>query len=187
EEAVGAMARRRQTQPLVASARKPGRRRNGAEPGMLLEKSVDAILVLAPEHRTGGIQQPPARLHETRRAGEDRPLQGGQFVEIGAETVPARVRVAAPRADAAAGRVDQNPVEHALVALDPGVALGLERATLHIVGASAAEADAGAVQPAAGDVACDHAALVRHGRGDRQRLAAGTGAEVDSLHAGASV
>ena len=94
---------------------------------------------------------------------------------------PPRIRMAAPCAGAAARRVDQHAVELALLALHPRVALAVEQPRLDIVDAGAPQPFLGARQPRLGHLAGDHPPLARHARRQGQRLAAGTGAEIDDL------
>ncbi len=70
------------------------------------------------------------------------------------------------------------------MALDPRVALARKAAALDIMDARAPEPDSGAIHPALERVAGDDLALVLHGGGERQRLAAGAGAEIDDALAG---
>ncbi len=105
-----------------------------------------------------------------------------QLGEILRARFPFGVGVAAPGADAETGGVDKDPVEGLGVALDPGVALGRERAALDIAEPGAAQALAGAVEPPLRGVAGDELAAVVHRRRQCKRLAAGAGAEIDDAH-----
>src|SRR5690606_38415257 len=111
------------------------------------------ILVLRPHQGAGGIDQPAARLHETRGAFQDARLELHQRLEARAGRPPAGVGIAAPGAGAAAWGVDDDPVEARLVALYPRVPLALQRAPLDIVHAGAAQPLPGTLQPIRGDVA----------------------------------
>ena len=73
------------------------------------------------------------------------------------------------------------------MALDPGVALARQGAALDIADPGAAQPLAGALQPPVGDIAGDELAAVLHLGGERQRLPAGAGAEIDDPHAGPGI
>src|SRR5690242_6507248 len=185
EEAVGAVLQGRQA--AVRSGRELrrqvelGDRRHG-EVGMALDERLDLPLVLGRQHRAGGIDQPPARLHQPGGLVEDVALLRHQLGEVLGLERPAAVGIAPPRARPGARRVDQHAVEVALLALQP---LGVvdDRAALDIVHAGAAQALGRAVEPRGQHVHRHHAALVVHAGGDGERLAAGTGAVVGDLHA----
>ena len=65
----------------------------------------------------------------------------------------------------------------------PFVARALERPALDDAGAGAAQPLGRALEPMRGDVAGDEMPAIAHGRGERQGLAAGAGAEIDDAHA----
>src|SRR3546814_7448986 len=111
------------------------------------EEVVDTVLVLLSHEGTGRIDQPAAGPHETGGTLQDAGLQCDQRLQPRTGRPPARIRVAAPRAGAAARRVDEHAVEAALVALHPRIELALQRPPLDIVDAGAPEPLARPLQP----------------------------------------
>ena len=150
------------------------------------EEVGDLVLVLFLQKCAGGVDQAPAHLHQPCGAIQDLALLPHQRLDVVRLVAPARIGIAPPGARSAAGRVDQHAIEAAGLALHPFVA-GRQQMRLDIVDAGAAQPHLGAVEPALRGVAGDQPALVLHGRGQRQRLAAGAGAIVDHLHAGLRV
>src|SRR5437762_10810914 len=204
KEAVGAVRGRGQAEIIVA--RGPIRLRIVAadrlgpsasyrvqhEIAVRVEESLGLRLVLLAQQRAGRINQPAARLYEARRAVEDRVLTLDQFGEILRRAAPFGIRVAAPAADAEARRIDKHAVEAAFLAfwgvmLDPGIALAGQRAALDIADAGAAQPLPGALQAPFRRVAGNELAAVSHRRGERQRLAACAGAEIDDAHPGTRI
>src|SRR6185369_5524325 len=98
--------------------------------------------------------------------------------EIAWFEAPFRIGIPAPGAGAGAGRVDEDAVIAAGVPLHPGVAFRGEVAALDIVDAGAADARRRALNAPLEYVHRDQLALVLHHCGERERLAAGAGAEI---------
>ncbi len=151
--------------------------RHDGEVGMTFQEALDLPLVLGRQHRAGGVDQAAARLHQPRRGVEDRGLLGHQLGEILGPQRPAAVGIAPPRAAAGAGRVDQHAVEGERLALQPFAVVGVDRATLDIVGAGAAQALGRAVEARLEHVHGHDPALVVHAGRHGERLAAGAGAD----------
>src|SRR6185437_14570896 len=190
EEAVRAMARRRQAEHvasarrLAADRRAPCRgNRERREVGGAGEEALDLRLVFLAQERAGGVDEPSAGRDEARGALDDAVLQLRQLGEVLLGEPPFCIRVAPPGAGAGARRVDEDALEAAGMALDPFVALAAEDAALHDADTGAAQPLRRALQALLGDVAGDEMAAVVHRRGQRQRLAAGAGAEIDDAHA----
>src|ERR1019366_3051134 len=66
---------------------------------------------LAACERADGVDQPAAGLERTGEVIEQRELYGGEFAHVVGRGRPTRVRVALPRAGAAARGVEENTVE----------------------------------------------------------------------------
>src|SRR5688500_11876727 len=96
-------------------------------------------LVLLGQQRTGRVDEPAAGFDHARRALKNAFLQGDERRNSGAELPPALVRVAPPGSRAGAGRVDEDEVEVALMALDVLVALARQLPRLDVVQPGAAE------------------------------------------------
>ena len=148
KEPVGAVLRR--GQPKIAIAARHGTADrlfpnlpggNDGKFGGGREKGFGLCFVLLAQQRAGRVYEAAARADEARGAAQDVLLAANQIGEIRFGDAPFVTGVAAPGSDAEAGRVDQNPVEAAGVALDPFVALAGQRAPLDI-------ADPAAAQPA---------------------------------------
>src|SRR5215472_4266526 len=175
EEAVGAVLRRGQAEIVAFRGRgaadglRPGAR-GGVEReiAMRVEKGLGLCLVLLAQQRAGDVDEAAAGLHEARGAVEDRALALDELGEIGRGRAPFGVGIAAPAADPETRRVDKHAVETLLVVLDPGIALGRQRAALDIVDAGAAQALAGALQAPFRRVAGDELAAVLHRGSERQ-------------------
>src|SRR5690242_9146657 len=139
EEAVGAVCGRGQAEVVAAGGAiaadrfLPGARgRVQREIIMRSEKTLGLRLVLLAQQRAGGVDQPAARFYQTRGAGEDVALALDELGQVVRRGAPFAVGVAPPAADSEARRIDKDAVEALRVMLDPGVALGRERAALDI-------------------------------------------------------
>ncbi len=119
-------------------------------------------------------------LHQPRGAGEDAGLKGDEVGEpVLSRLTPAGIGIAPPGSGAAAGGVDQHPIEAELVAFDPAVGLARKNPNLGIVHARIAQPLGAAFHAGLVHIAGDDPAPVVHLRGDSQRLAARTRAEID--------
>src|SRR6185437_11789744 len=191
EEAVGAVARRREPQHVALGGRRAadglgpdGADRQQREIAVRGEEALDLRLVLLAQQRAGDIDQPAAGLGQPGRTAEDLALERGELGKILRPEPPFGVGVAPPGPGAGAGRVDEDAVEAVRMALHPFVALAGERHALNDRDAGAAQALRRALEPALRYVAGDEVAAIGHAGGQRQRLAAGAGAEIDDAQAG---
>ena len=146
-------------------------------------KGADLIAVLLRQHRAGDIDDPAARLDQRRGAFEHRLLLLEALVERARTNAPLGVRIAPPGADAGARRIDQDEIGSAgEIAQRFGVAP--RGADLDVAGARPFDPLVDRRQPALVDIGRVNLAVVVHRRRQRQRLAAGAGAEIDDLLAG---
>jgi hypothetical protein len=139
----------------------------------------DDGFVLLGQQAAGGVHQAAARLHEARRAGQDRRLLGGELGQRLGALAPLEVGVAAQGAEAAARRIDQHPVDLAGQALDARVVLAGDDHRVDVGQARAGDPRLELAEPLVGHVEGVQAAGVAHQRAEQQGLAAGAGAEVD--------
>ena len=111
----------------------------GAGGTAALQKCVDLVLALAPEHRAGGVEQPAAGLERRPQRVQQLGLDAAQRGDVLGAAQPADVGMAAHDARGAAGRVQQD---------------GVERLAVPPVGRAAAVARARARRAGAGGRAC---------------------------------
>ena len=116
-------------------------------------------------------------------AVEDRCLILHALLQRAGPDPPLGIRIAPPGAGAGAGRVDQHQIDAARE-VGEFVAHRARRAHLHIAHARALEPGMDRRQPPLVGIGGVDLALVLHRGGERQRLAAGAGAEIDHLLAG---
>ena len=147
------------------------------------DKAPHLVAVLLVEHRAGDVGDAAARLDQRHGAVEQRRLLLDPFGERARAHAPLGVGIAPPGAGAGAGRVDQHQIG-AAGEIGKHVALAARRADLDVAHAGAREALVDRRQPALVDVGGVDLAAVFHRRRERQRLAAGAGAEIDHLLAG---
>jgi hypothetical protein len=146
---------------------------------MALEEGGDAVLVLLGQQRAGDIDQAAARLHEVGGVGQHAVLLDLALGQLVGRQAPLGVGVATPGARAGAGRVDEDHVQLAFQALQR---LGLDRrADLQVADPCPLAAPDGVGQAAGVAVVGEDLTGVAHGGGQREGLAAATGAEVQHL------
>jgi hypothetical protein len=88
--------------------------------------------VLGFEHAAGGVNQAPARLHQTPRGSENRALLGTQLGNARRCLPPLQVRIATQGPQTGTRRIDQDPIELAGKAPDLGVPLGVDAHRMHV-------------------------------------------------------
>ena len=150
---------------------------------MPLDEAADLLAILRIEHRAGDVGDTAARLDQGGGAIQHFGLVLQADLQRARAHPPFGVGVAPPGAGAGAGRVDHDEVGRRP---DVGERIGIAFGRAHI-----GIVDAGARQPlmdrrqlALVAVGRDQPALALHHRRQRQRLAAGAGAEIDHLLAG---
>src|SRR6187200_3391040 len=144
------------------------------------DKGAHLRAVLLLKHRARDVSDAPARLDQRSRAVERRSLLLQTRVERARPHPPFSVGVASPGADTGARRVDQYEV-HAAVEFVELRTVGPWRVDLHIVRAGSLQPLMDWRETALVIVSGVDLALARHRGGQRQRLAAGAGAQVDHL------
>src|SRR5262245_57137437 len=77
----------------------------------LLLETIRHLRRFRPRQSTHRVDKPASRLQPCDRMSQELFLQLGQFSNIGWGRRPARVRIAVPGPQAAARRIQQNPVE----------------------------------------------------------------------------
>ena len=141
-------------------------------------EALDHRLVLRLQDAAGRVHQPAPRLHQARGRAQDAELLLRQLDDRVGTVAPLEIRVAAQRAEAAARRIDQNPVELAREPLGAHVALARERERVNVRDPRARRARRERVQPLGRYVHRVQTARAAHEHRQRQRLAARAGAEV---------
>ena len=109
----------------------------GWNSGCAARKGRGHRLVFLLEQAAGGVDQPPARLQQAARRGEDAPLLLHQLVDSLRAVAPFQLGIAPQGAEAAARRIDQDPVELAGEALDARVLARGEHHRMHVGDAGA--------------------------------------------------
>src|SRR5258708_39668155 len=85
----------------------------------IAQKILDDPAVFLLEDAAGGINEPPARLHESRGGGENRSLLFHEFRNILGRLAPLHVGIAPQRPEAAAGRIHPPAADLSGQALPP--------------------------------------------------------------------
>ena len=170
---------------LAERGRRFGERHDG-ERGMPREEAAHLIAVLSGEHRAGHIGDAAAGLDQRRRAVEQAGLILDPLLERARTHAPLGIGVAPPRSGAGAGRVDQHQIGLA-VEIGERVGRAARRADLHIAHIGAFKPCVDRRKPALVVVGGVELPLVLHRGRERERLAAGAGAEIDHLLAGPGV
>ena len=142
----------------------------------------DLVAVLLRQHRTGDVGDAAARFDEACGAFEHGLLLLEALGERARANAPFGVRIAPPGAGAGARRVDQNEVG-AAGEIGEYVGLASWRAHLDVACVRARNALMDRCQPALVAIGRIDLAAIFHRCGERQRLAAGAGAEVEHLFA----
>ena len=143
-----------------------------------LSESAHHVFVLRGQQAAGGVDEAAAGLQEARRRSEDASLLLLHLLDRLGRLAPLEVGVAPERAQPRARRIDEHAVDLAREALDALVALVRDLHRMNVRQAAARQARLQRVEAMAGDVEGVQAPRAAHHRAQRQRLAAGAGAEV---------
>src|SRR5262245_46852688 len=155
-------------------------RRHGGEIPLAREECAHLLAVLLGEQRAGDIGDAAARLHQRGGALEYRRLLFLAQRERAGAYPPLGVGIAPPGADAGAGRIDEHEIG-AASEIGERVARGARGAHLHVARAGARKPLVDGREPSLVGVGGVELPVILHHRGERQRLAAGAGTEVDHL------
>src|SRR6266850_2914802 len=78
---------------------------------MRIRESVDDRLVFLPQDAASGVHQPPAGFYQARRGLENAALLSGKLPDRIRPMPPLQIRISPQRAETAARRVNQHPIE----------------------------------------------------------------------------
>src|SRR2546422_7822809 len=95
--------------------------------GMGIRESVDDRLVSLPQDAARGVNEPPAGLYQARRGLENAPLLSGKLQDRLRPMPPLQIRISPQRAETAARRVDQHPIELSGQAFGASVVVARQR------------------------------------------------------------
>src|SRR5882672_7982652 len=144
----------------------------------IAQEILDNPTVFLVENAAGGINEPPARLHQPRGGGENRFLLFHELDDILWRLAPFHVGIAPQRPEAAAGRVHQHAVDLARQTLHARVAHALDPLRVYVRQSRARESGLQPGEPLRGDIERVEASRRAHERPEGERLAARTRTEI---------
>ncbi len=154
--------------------------RDRRETGVPVEEGRNRPVVLLRQDRARDVDDPPAGFDQRPRAIEHDGLFVAADIEAAGTQAPLGVRVAAPGADAGAGRVDHHAIDLA-IEVRHRIGAGARRPDLHVAHTRTRDALVDRREAAGIGIGGVKLAVVVHHRRQRQRLAAASGAKVDDL------
>ena len=135
-------------------------------------------LVFLGQDAAGRVDQAPTGLHHARRAIQNCRLLGGHLLDRLQTLTPFQIRVAAQRAQAGTGGVDQYPVDLAGQALNPIIPLVGQGRRMHIGQSAACQPGLERIQAMGRGIKGVKPAGAAHGRTNSQRFATRAGTKI---------